>query len=1359
MLGQAGEDVIAGNEGNDIVFGEDGGDTLAGGAGDDYLDGGKGGDTIYADIDATSEDSGNDVIFAAADDDIVFSKGGSDIISLGGGNDEVHLTVSEVGQPFVQTVIWGGDGVDSLYFDGSAHVLSINVNGMSDDLLKNLSASALFAVYNEGREWPYNYIIINLEQQDKIFVEGIQLTTASVVPSTDQSDTGFLFDYTFLYSSTTDVWDYYDSHSMTRIETTSRDDYYQMPGFEGRYGTRLEGGDSGLYIHVGSFAMDGFADGAAGVHFAGDGLNYWRQTTTTVQQIDVTYSGTTEYHYWDDTAYFIPTVYTNAGDPVGTTEIEEGYHLRPAGYDAATSPTVDLGPFQIITVQGTAGDDAFAGNSSSQRFRGGAGSDTVDYGASTESVSIDMSENLTYGGATGDTFSSIENIIGSGLDDELFGNAAVNDFSGGDGDDLLYGDGGDDLLNGGNGDDFVVGSDGNDVLFGGGGNDIILGDRGNDELDGGAGDDEVGVAGQSINDYTFFRDTDGTILMVSANDGVDTLRNVERFSLDYASGETFDVGDYVADLPGAVAEGTSGDDILTGTASDDIVKGYGGDDTIFANAGNDQIQAGAGIDTVVFDGSFADFTVIAADNHTILVRGAGSNALVVDAETLIFDPQDATGVISIDVATFLNEFAPRDIMGASRSEVLVGGKGADAIYGLAGNDVISGNGGNDRINGGAGNDTVYLGGGGEVYVDGGVGNDSIALSGRREDYDLSILDDASLLIESQEMSATVYNAEFLIFNDGVTQETISVAELANLGSHVVGTNGDDTLTGTSRDDVFEGGLGDDQLLGTGGSDVYIYRQGDGSDDIDDDANEANSIDTFRFTDLNASDITASRNGIDLKLTILGTGDVITIDRQWYDEPAYWGFEKIEFADGSSWDRATIMAIEVGPIIGGPGNDVLNGTSGDDVFECGLGNDRLLGGAGADIYIYRSGDGTDYIDDEASEPNSVDTLRFTDLNASDISAVRNGINLDITVLSTGDVITIDEQWYNSSAYWGFEKIEFADGTFWNRTTIMAIQPPPIVGTSGDDILNGTSGNDTLDGGAGNDTLNGGAGDDIHLGGAGNDLLIGNVGTDSFDGGAGVDTLDFTYYAADHVIDLAVGKAIFSDGAFEQVINIENVIAGSGANQIQGSAVDNRLDGGAGNDKLYGNDGNDILIGGDGDDTLVGGNNDDILSGGTGLDSFDGGSGFDTADFSYSSVGWTLDLQLGRASASGTNETMVSIEGLVGGTGSDILLGSSAANRFEGRQGNDTISGGAGDDVFVFKPGFGHDTITDFTSGAGSEDAIDVTIGMFADFASVLAAAAQTGSDTLVTLDANNSILLKNTTLSSLHQDDFRFTAAA
>jgi len=49
--------------------------------------------------------------------------------------------------------------------------------------------------------------------------------------------------------------------------------------------------------------------------------------------------------------------------------------------------------------------------------------------------------------------------------------------------------------------------------------------------------------------------------------------------------------------------------------------------------------------------------------------------------------------------------------------------------------------------------------------------------------------------------------------------------------------------------------------------------------------------------------------------------------------------------------------------------------------------------------------------------------------------------------------------------------------------------------------------------------------------------------------------------------------------------------------------------------------------------------------------------------------------------------------------------------------------------------------------------------FADFASVLAAATQIGDDTLITADANNSILLKNIAVANLHQDDFRFSAAA
>ncbi len=48
-----------------------------------------------------------------------------------------------------------------------------------------------------------------------------------------------------------------------------------------------------------------------------------------------------------------------------------------------------------------------------------------------------------------------------------------------------------------------------------------------------------------------------------------------------------------------------------------------------------------------------------------------------------------------------------------------------------------------------------------------------------------------------------------------------------------------------------------------------------------------------------------------------------------------------------------------------------------------------------------------------------------------------------------------------------------------------------------------------------------------------------------------------------------------------------------------------------------------------------------------------------------------------------------------------------------------------------------------------------IAGFGSFAQVLAAASDQGSDTMITLDADNSILLKDVSVADLHQDDFRF----
>ncbi|MBY3425447.1 hypothetical protein HFN86_35625 [Rhizobium laguerreae] len=1482
LIGAGAGDTLGGNGGNDILFGGEGADTLTGGEGNDYISGGNGNDTIFADVEDAVKETGNDVILAGADDDIVFSSGGSDLISLGDGNDEIHLsTAGGDEQSAVETIIWGGAGSDSFYFEGDAHVLSIHVDGMTEELLKNLSTSALFEMFNEGREWPYNYILINADQEDKIFSDGTQLTTATVTPNTTESGLS-RFDYVFDHHGigfNNEEYDYYKPVSKTDIETVSRDDYYEMAGFEGPHAVRLNTGDYGYYMSAGSFAMDGFFNGVAGINFNGDGLYLWSQTTQTVQQINVTQYDPTVYHLDDHTAYFMVKEYEDVDDPVVTVDLNDGYHLRPEGFNGAVAPTIDLSPFQIVDATGGDGDDVIVASSSAERVNGGAGSDTVDYTGSAEGVSVDLAAKRGTGGAEGDQYHSIENVTGSLLDDEISGDSGSNTLSGGGNDDYLFGDGGADTLIGGDGDDQIDGWDGDDILSGGEGSDILSGDSGNDQIDGGNGTDAIGLLGE-IEDYAFFRNADGSITVANADDGVDILTSIEQVFL-FETGETLDLSDFVSSAPASAINGTESADTVSSDASDNLISTLGGDDTINASEGNDVIDTGKGEDVVRFAEPIGGYTITAVDDQRILVRGAGSETLISNAERLEFGAGDV-----IEVSSFLEEHAPRNLVGTGRGETLEGGGGNDTIYGGGGSDIIIANGGNDHLDGEDGNDTFQLNGSGNFNVSGGRGTDTVVLTGNRDDFVIQYYEGGFVSLEKDETSHWISSAEFLVFDNGQTQETVRIADLALLGNQVIGTDGNDNLYGTARNDGFEGKEGDDQLFGAGGSDVYRYSKGDGSDYIDDEANEANSIDVLRFLDLNASDVMASRVGEDLRIYVLGTSDVITLDEQWYDDQAYWGFEKIEFADGTSWNRETIMAIQEGPIYNGPGNgtvqgtdgddiidcgpgddrleggagtdiyvyslgdgtdyindeaseaeaidtlrftdlnaadisafrkgvnleitilatgdvitideqwinpsaywgfekiefadgnfwdrsiimaidvapivgtsgnDVLTGTSGHDVFECGPGDDRLLGGSGADTYLYRAGDGTDYIDDEANEANSVDTLRFLDLNASDISATRKGINLELTILATGDVITIDEQWYNTSAYWGFEKIEFADGTSWNRATIMAIQAAPIIGTSGNDVLIGTVAGETLSGGDGSDTLNGGDGDDIHLGGAGDDLLLGNVGADSFDGGDGIDTLNFTYYTASHNIDLALGKVLFSDGTFEQATNIENVVAGSGANQILGSSANNQLDGGAGNDVISGNDGNDILIGGDGDDTLRGGNGADRLVGGIGLDSFDGGGGLDTVDFSYSTAVWTLDLQQGKALSSGTTETMVSIEALIDGSGNDILIGNAEANRLEGYLGNDTVTGGAGDDVFVFKGGFGQDAITDFIAGEGGYDVIETDA--FDDYASALAAATQVGADTLITLDAANSILLKNVVVTSLHQDDFRFSAAA
>ena len=157
---------------------------------------------------------------------------------------------------------------------------------------------------------------------------------------------------------------------------------------------------------------------------------------------------------------------------------------------------------------------------------------------------------------------------------------------------------------------------------------------------------------------------------------------------------------------------------------------------------------------------------------------------------------------------------------------------------------------------------------------------------------------------------------------------------------------------------------------------------------------------------------------------------------------------------------------------------------------------------------------------------------------------------------------------------------------------------------------------------------------------------------------------------------------------------------------------------------------------------------------GADYLTGQGGTDTVSYSGFSSAVTVNLATGSGSgADALGDTYASIESIIGSAYADTLTGDASANTLNGGAGDDTLTGGAGDDLFVFGNFDDDDTVNDFAAGSGAGDILDIQAFNFADFDAVIAACNDSGSNCVVSLDADDEITLIGVQTLDLTAGDF------
>ena len=1405
-----GNDTLNGGTGKDILYGQDGNDTLDGGAGDDLLIGGAGIDIINGGIsgidtasyanslspvtvylaasdqlynnggDAVGDrlsnirnligsdggdtlvgDINDNELRGGAGDDILQGRGGADVLDGGAGNNTASYANTNVGQfvslqdptqntndakddTFISIQnLTGGGGNDTLIGDAKDNILSGGAN--NDTLMGNAGNDTL-----KG------------EAGDDILMGGLG---ADILNGGDG-----LNDTASYANATTEI-----TASLDATNTTHLNDGLEAVGDSYIGIENLTGGASNDIL-VGNDSAN-ILDGGAGDDelIGGSGAD------------------TLKGGLGNDTAS-----YENAGSGVTANLFDSGVNAGAFAlgdtYDSIEnltgSDSVDIltGNASANILSGGKSNDILVGGGGGDSYLGGDGADTADYSAASSAATVFLQstqQGLSAGSATGDTYDSVENVVGSKYGDFLTGDNKSNTLRGGLGDDTLDGgagvvgdvfDGGEgydtvsyanslspiqlSLTSGGtagdamadsynsvenvigsNGADTIEGSSDNNLLYGGGGNDVLIGGGGSDVLYGGEGNDTLSntsVAG-AVQRYV-----GGDGVTDTGNDTVtyEGIDNVVKVSLaaggfTYDSSGTTKVSEQIFSGIENVYGGNRADS-LEGDAHDNLLKGGGANDQLSGLDGNDVLLGGDANDTL--EGGLGADTLNGEAGYDIASYANASQGLVID--------------LAVNIAG----------TGLGRGSYEAAGDGFTSI---------------EQVTGSIYADRFYASTDGTKFVGGNlVGSLLIDTVDYSDDIYGITLDLSTGLVSNAAGAGSLIRGDTFEGIEGIVGSSIYI-------NNITGDSANNVLTGGSNDDVLSGGDGNDTLNGGDGIDQLIGGLGDdilnggaGNDLLtgglgNDTLNGGDGNDTASY-DYATGNVTVNLSLANQQTVAAGDVDTFIFDNTTH-------LSTIENLIGSSGDDTLTGDASANRLEGGVGNDTLYGKGGADTLFGGVGDDILVGGAGGDaMYGGVLLTGLD-VGDSNNTASYEDALASVPSYATDVSGVKASL-LNV-VGNTGDAA--GDSYVNIQNLTGssFDDILTGDG---NDNTLIGADGADtlnggngidkLYGNAGNDTLNGDTGNDFLYGGEGADTLNGGFGDDMLFGDAGDDTLnggdgintlyggegsnlyLGGVGVDSYVGGAGQDTVTYaSSVSATLTIDLINGALGTGDAANDSFSGIEIVIGsthddtfleGSNAHELRGnSGVDTvsyslsgaavtvnlatggtvgdangdtyvdiaNLTGSASADTLTGNDLSNTIDGGGGDDTLFGGYNTDHSA-----DHYFGGTGNDT--LAYTNIRFSTTLNddgsgtaqlLDAAGATLQTDTYTGIENVTGDSviGSAVndesvsqlivgssLTGNSSANTLSGTDANDILNGGAGDDVL--RGLGGNDTL----NGGGDNDTL-------------------------------------------------------